>query len=273
MSTTPTFPTQQQVQQLVDFYLDGAPNVGVVVGVAAPGVSPATSVLYFVGGDLLNQNSEPITFDADTPFWIASLTKTFTTTLFANYAQGSASVWNGTLGEFQPAGSAPLYADYAALTLQSVANYTSGLPEDYEAPVNDQPDPLPYPYTVADMYQFLSTDRFPLGSGYNYSNLGFALLGHSMAQAGGQPDKGYSDLLSSVVLEPLGLWATHLYGQRDLTPIPLGYYADGSQAPLQWAQYPACNPGGGLISTATDMMQWMQYNMGMLDTPMNSLLP
>lgn len=270
-ATTVAFPTQQQVEDIVNEYLDGAPGVGVAVGVAAPDASPSTSALYYVGGGMATPGGHPVPLGASTPFWIASVTKTFTATLFSSYARASNAVWTGTAGGYQPAGTDPLYSDYAALTLRSAATYTSGLPAD-NVTATDQPYPLPYPYTRSEMYGFLNTDRFPLGSGYAYSNLGFALVGNAMPQAAGEPQAGYADLLTQVVLDPLGMTASTFYGaSSELGPIAQGYW-QGQASGAQWAQWPAYNPGGGLISTPTDMMTWMQYNMGMLQTPLNDLL-
>src|SRR5688500_114505 len=111
MSSSLAWPTEQQVTSIVNEYLDETPDGAVVVGVAAPSLSPFSGEIFRVGGNLVTPQNQPVALTGSTPFWIASLTKTFTATLFAHYASQSQDVWTGTVGGYQPAGSAPLYSD------------------------------------------------------------------------------------------------------------------------------------------------------------------
>ena len=263
--TTIVEPTGDQVAAIVDPLIQDNPQIGVAVGVVG-GDFDDNGAIYYQGA-LVNHAGDPLPLDESTSFEIASVSKTFTATLFALLGSRSTDVWNGTLAQYQPSGTDPLYPDYGDLALRWLATYTSGLPRDNSDPT-DQPKPLPQPYTVADMYGYLSQERFPVDpqdTTYLYSNLGFALLGQSMLAAAGKPASTYPALLTRDVLQPLGMTGTAPIGAVPADQMPLGFRADGSKAPIGWPQNPAYVPAGGLVSTPADVFTWLAFNMGLVD--------
>lgn len=68
-------PSEQQLKTIVDPYLNKAPKgaLGIVIGYAGPGFSN-----IYPGGNLLNQAQQPLALTNDTPFELASVSKTFT---------------------------------------------------------------------------------------------------------------------------------------------------------------------------------------------------
>jgi CubicO group peptidase (beta-lactamase class C family) len=62
-------------------------------------------------------------------------------------------------------------------------------------------------YTTADLYGFLADYQLPrdMGVEYEYSNVGYALLGHALAL---RTETAFSDLLTEYVLAPLRMTAT-----------------------------------------------------------------
>lgn len=95
------------------------------------------------------------------------------------------------------------------------------------------------------------------GTGFAYSNLGYAILGRIMEEASG---RSYAELLTTRLLSPLGLTETSL--DRSLLQVPAvpGFSRDDRG----WEKVAHSGPGafspiGGLFSTAADMKAWIQW--------------
>jgi D-alanyl-D-alanine-carboxypeptidase/D-alanyl-D-alanine-endopeptidase len=127
------------------------------------------------------------------------------------------------------------------------------------------------------MFSYMSGNPFTpgaFGETYAYSNLGFALLAQSIATSQG---KLYHDLQREIVLKPLGLDHTQMYGTLGLKleNLPIGYDSQDSSAqsaPPGWPFFPAWGGAGALVSTPHDMMTWLLFNMGYIDSPLSGLL-
>src|SRR3546814_3907434 len=90
------------------------------------------------------------------------------------------------------------------------------------------------------------------------SNFGFGLLGEALAKAGGAP---YGDLLRQYVTGPLGMADTvgRLSPQQQQRMLE-GIDLDGKPA-QPWETPPILDAGGGLHSTANDMVRWMKWHL------------
>jgi CubicO group peptidase (beta-lactamase class C family) len=126
------------------------------------------------------------------------------------------------------------------------------------------------------MYDFLSTITWPMpasGENYTYSNLAFALLGESLPAATSSP-QSYTALLEANVLRRLGMMSTVMFNQVPRGQLPRGYGPDGQPAGPGSATFPAYSGAGGAVSTPTDVMAWLQFNMGIKGNPvLTPLLP
>ena len=105
---------------------------------------------------------------------------------------------------------------------------------------------------------------------YEYSNLGYAVLGYVLARAANMP---YPELLQQRVLTPLALSATYL-------DIPRGELARFSNAhhlgqgttlknAKHW-RFDVFAPAGALIMSARDMGRYAQAASGAIDTPLKA---
>ncbi|HEV2841500.1 MAG TPA: serine hydrolase [Chthoniobacterales bacterium] len=249
-----TMPSAMQIANLVEPLLRKN-GVGVVVGVAMPGQSQL--FFNFAGGFTAVDGSE-LTLDGDTIFAIASISKTFDATLYA-WANLSSSA---TLGSYTPAGARPVGSNYAAITLLSLATYSSGLPQDNISP--RFPPDQKQPYTVVEMFDYLATNPFPIEpqQGYAYSNLGFALLGAAVAVTAGSNGQDWASLLRSKITTPLGIDFTTL-DVVSHSLLPQSYHSSGGPAGAKTIQFPAYIPAGGLVVSGNTFMTWLQYNMGL----------
>jgi CubicO group peptidase (beta-lactamase class C family) len=121
-------------------------------------------------------------------------------------------------------------------------------------------------YTVAQMYEFLSSYELTrdIGSKYEYSNLGFGLLGHALALRAGTD---YETLVKTRILTPLKMTSTTI----TLTPQLRARLAHGHNAALSpvpnW-DIATLSGAGALRSTTTDMLKFLAANIGLTPSPL-----
>jgi CubicO group peptidase (beta-lactamase class C family) len=110
----------------------------------------------------------------------------------------------------------------------------------------------------------LSLDR-PIGSRFEYSNLGVGLLGHALAHAA--ETQSYEELLVQRLTKPLGLADTRLQlSDEQKKRFALGHDKEGkSTSPWTFATLEAC---GGIRSTAHDLLHFADAAMGRRKTPL-----
>lgn len=217
--------------------------------------------------------------DDSTKWEIGSITKAFTATLLATAAAGDSQsvslddkVWpyieqyfpNGLPTENEPLQS--------TVTLEELGNFSSGLNRDNITGG--------YPFTVAQMFQNLATTPVfysPPGTHYRYSNLGFAILAEAQAAIYGAAD--YRELLSQMILDPLGMADTDLYSDELASSIPNGYSYNSRTGEFVRAtpyngSWPAYDGAGGLVTTGPDFMSFLKFNLGLVpDVEINAALP
>ncbi len=157
-------------------------------------------------------------------------------------------------------------SNYRTTTLRSLATYSSGFPKDDITNPTDFPPELKKPYTVSEMFTYLSTDPFGLGPvrSYAYSNLGFALLG-ALVSGQSYEAKLREDITGRRQID-VDFDTLDRFSSSSST-LPRSYH-EGSEASLESAkQYPAYNPAGGLVVSSDAFMNWLQYNMGLTGRP------
>lgn len=191
----------------------------------------------------------------DTIFEIASLTKIFTALLLADAVKRGEVQLDDPLAKFVPMGvTAPDFSG-RAISLADLATHTSGLPlrpNNLNAAAPDLPNKYAG-YTLQQLYAGLPDYRLTHapGSQFEYSNLAFALLGHSLAQRAGE---SFPDLLRRRVTEPLGLSDTGFDDDAArATRRAQGH--DMDLKPIGPSGYGALSPAGGLRSTANDLLR------------------
>jgi CubicO group peptidase (beta-lactamase class C family) len=146
------------------------------------------------------------------------------------------------------------------ITLRSLMTQSSGLPR---MPANIQiSDPLnPYAdYTAEEVYDFVATFQLSVNPGqhYEYSNLGFGLLGHALAAAG---NKTFERLLKERVIDPLEMRDTYVgLKSVDWSRVAPGHSPDGKEVP-NWV-LPAFEGAGALLSTPRDMSRFIHASLG-----------
>ena len=250
-------PSDDEIRQvLVDRIDVQHKSVGMVVGI----ITPQGRRLITYGR--LNQG-DPRRLDGDTVFEIGSVTKVFTALLLSDMVQRGEVHLDDPVAKYLPSSSPRPDANGHTITLVDLATQTSGLPFfPSDVPLNDLPKALEVvaAYTPERVYQFLSTwqPTRPIGSKWEYSNLGFGVLGLALSSRAGT---GYESLVRARITGPLAMESTGITVPPAMYPqLAIGHGADLQPAPP--VNMPAFLGAGCLRSSASDMLTFLAAFMG-----------
>ena len=203
-------------------------------------------------------------------FLLASVSKVFCTTLLAKFVEEGRCRLDDLAQQYVPSWVHVPSFEGKQITLEHLATHTSGLPS--EAPGSGK---KAYHYTKQDFYRALSHIHLHYAPGTKdvYSNMGIGFLGLILGNIAGRP---YEEILVENILNPLNMPDTRY--TYSLTPAQkermVHFFINGKRVKTNCCKaMPAIGAGGGLTSTMHDMTQFLLYNMGLLNTELNSLLP
>ena len=222
---------------------DGA--LGLVIGITESG---ARRILTF-------GSASP-----DSVFEIGSITKPFTALLLADAVGRGELDLDETLGDILSAAS-----DSADIRLVDLATHRAGLlpmPRGFVRRATGDPyvnyGPAELRHHIAGGYlRRLDPPAF------RYSNLGYSILGLAVVDRAGAP---YEDLLAARVLAPLGMADTAITLRLDQSARLIQGY-DVVRQPVQAWDLNAFRPAGGIRSTATDMLTFLEANLAAHGAP------
>ena len=138
------------------------------------------------------------------------------------------------------------------IQLFHLVTHTSGLPRS--------PDDFTMEYSKEQLYKFLSDYSFPkkIGKKFKYSNLGFGLLGHTLALKTGT---SYEQLVLDRICRPLQMKDTSIQMSPEQSARHAdGYDSTGQKIPTRelpivyWS-------AGSLRSTLNDMLKFLKANL------------
>lgn len=243
------FPAERELTALLEARVRERRAVGIAVG----GLEADGSATMAFAGDA-GEGAQPL--GGRSGFEIGSITKTFTGILLAEMVRSGEVRYGDPVSRYLPAGVRVPSVDGREITLLDLATHHSGLPG---MPDNMDPaDPSnPYAdYSVAQMYAFLSVFRpeREAGAAYQYSNVGYGLLGHALARAAGS---GYDELVRERILGPLRMEGTaiELTGER----MAKGHDKQGEIVPY-W-DLPTLAGAGAYRSNLHDLMRFLAANL------------
>jgi D-alanyl-D-alanine-carboxypeptidase/D-alanyl-D-alanine-endopeptidase len=205
--------------------------------------------------------------DGDTEFEIGSITKVFTALTLADMVAKGEVKLDDPIAKYLPPGVTAPEKDGKAITLADLATHTSGLPR---MPSNFAPkDPAnPYAdYSEGLLWAFLAGHQLTRdpGAQWEYSNLGFGLLGELLAHRAGSD---YETLVKSRVIGPLGMTSTTItLTSEERTRLAAGH--DSSLRRVANWDFESLAGAGSLRSTANDLMTFLAAAMGLSATPPN----
>jgi serine-type D-Ala-D-Ala carboxypeptidase/endopeptidase len=236
-------------------------DVGIVVGIIDPHGRRIISYGHRSAG-----NTRPL--DGDTVFEIASVTKVFTALLLADMVEKNEVALSDPASKYLPGIKLPERNGHS-ITLFDLATHTSGLPF---MPVDAPPlnDPAAAKYSADNLMRYLANYQLArdIGSEWDYSNIGYWILSEVLAARAGED---IQSLIRSRVLAPLKMPDTDFelsarIGQK-LAP---GH--DNALQPAPSAStmsiYSIMPAGGGLYSTANDLLTFLSQCVGYQPSPL-----
>jgi CubicO group peptidase (beta-lactamase class C family) len=227
-----------------------------------PGIAVAVvdgdHVLWAQGFGYADRDTHtPVTLN--TIFSVQSMSKLFTATAVMRAAQEGKVNLDVPITTYLPnftVNSAFEQHPERKITLRMLLSHTAGF--THEAPVgnNYELDPGTFDEhdkTIADTWL-----RFPVGTGYAYSNLGIDLAGYILEKVYGQP---FAQVMNDEVLGPVGMkGSTFDRAAIDATADrAIGYTAMGIPSPL--VDVPMTG-AGGLYASISDLARFLSFQLG-----------
>ena len=192
--------------------------------------------------------------DERTVFRIASMSKSFTASAILLLRDAGALRLDDPAAQYVPelGGWVNGSVDAAPLTIRQLLTMTAGFPTD--DPWGDRQQGLPLDDFRALLAGGVRFNWAP-GTRFEYSNLGYAILGLIVTAASGVP---YDSFVRTRLLEPLGMTRTGFAdGEFPFREVAVGYRhgPDGWQD-LPFDPYGAFAPMGGVFSCVADLATW-----------------
>ena len=218
------------------------------------------------GGELVYSNAvgwtdvaKKIPAGAASDFRIASMSKSFTTVAILQLRDAGKLRLDDPAGMYIPElkGQRGPASDAPEITVRNLLTHSAGFPEDN--PWGDRQLEATDEQLMALVREGISFSNSP-GMYYEYSNLGFTLLGHIVSKLSGM---SYEQYITDHVLKPLGM--SHTYWEYTAVPaekLARGYrWLNG-----QWVEQPMLHDGaygamGGLITTMEDFGRYTAWQL------------
>jgi CubicO group peptidase (beta-lactamase class C family) len=222
---------------------------------------PGIAVIVTQGGRMIHESyagsakaHSQLALNSSTGTEIASITKTFTTTMLFMLRDAGRL---GSLGldtavsDLMPEFSIQTpYPSGRGITLRALAMHLSGLPRE-----------APHGETEAEILAALSklTVLSPQFAEAHYSNLGLSLLGRALQRAANMT---WEEYVETKILVPLGMLDS---GNPPFRPEVLARMAEGVSGSGKVVQLPTHttwgSPCGSMHSSPRDMVRWMNFHM------------
>lgn len=195
-------------------------------------------------------------YDVATPFRVASLTKSFTALALLVLRRAGLLGLDDEVRQHLPELEVEAPADWPALRVRHLLSMAGGLATDNRW--GDRQESIDRQTLSAWMASGLRL-VFPPGSAFEYSNLGYALLGEIITRVSGQD---YRELVRERIIDPLGLGETR-FSAGELAAVAPGYHRE-PMLPGEtsaWTLLAPTGPGafspiGGLYSSVRDLVAW-----------------
>ena len=141
------------------------------------------------------------------------------------------------------------------IALRMLLSHTAGL--THEAPLGNNYEPEPGSFdahvrTISDTWL-----RFPVGTGYAYSNLGIDLAGYILEQVSEKP---FAAVMHDSLLEPLGM--DHSTFSRDRVHATATRAVGHTGDPVTPRVDVPMTAAGGLWTSAADLAQFLKFQLG-----------
>lgn len=191
-----------------------------------------------------------------TPYRIASLTKSFTSLALLILRREGQLVLDAPLATYLPEIRFEQPNAWPEPTVRHALSMATGLATDN--PWGDRQESITREQLSEMMASGLRT-IFPAGTGFEYSNLGYALLGEIITRVTGED---YRDFVRVNIIDPLGMTRTR-FSADELPDVVQGWHREPAMPgmPGGWSEQEPSGPGafssiGGLFSCVDDLLTW-----------------
>ena len=245
-------PAMTIIRERVDAYRQ---SVGMVVGIIR-GYGRWTHAYGTLDQGTIRRVSNASVFE------VGAITGVMTGTLLAHMVETGDVSLSDPVSMFLPESVRMPTRNSQSITLQHLATHTSGLPALADSSTLDEIQNSLAGFAVDDMYAFLSSHTLTrdIGSTYEYSDLGMALLGHVLSL---KEEKSFDELLHERLFGMLKMTNTHVVptpGMKAQTPT--GH--DGALRPTEPSVLPPMPAAAGMHSTAHDLNIFVSAAMGFI---------
>jgi CubicO group peptidase (beta-lactamase class C family) len=247
--------SQEKLSEFVEMTAKEFGIPGVAVGVLAGGQE-------FVASHGVTSLDNPLPVNDKTLFPLASVTKSFTATaLMRLVAEGKVEL-DAPVRRYVPELRLADEAAAAQITVLNLLNHTAGL--DWNLIDTDESDGSLAAF-VAKLEEL--TLIAPPGARASYSQAGYNLAGRVIEKVTGLP---FEKAVAALVLEPAGLSNTFFdHDDVMIRRFAVGHNLgeDGTmRAARPWTSWRAGSranyPGGGSVSSVSDLLRWARFHLG-----------
>ncbi|MET9380318.1 serine hydrolase domain-containing protein [Streptomyces sp. NPDC002928] len=201
----------------------------------------------------------PLPVDENTLFQVASVTKTYTATALMRLVGEGKIDLDAPVRRYVPEFTLADEEAASAITVRRLLNHTAGLDWNVIIDTGEGDDALAAFVAKLAEHELIA----PPGARASYSQAGFNLVGRILENVTGLT---YEQAVASLVLEPLGL-AQSFFGADDVMTrrFAVGHNL-GEEGTLSvarpWKGTRANNPGGGLVTSVSDLLRWARFHLG-----------
>jgi serine-type D-Ala-D-Ala carboxypeptidase/endopeptidase len=255
--------------QVKNFIFDQIVNkskAAIVIGFVDP---DGTKIFSF--GNMSTAHNIPV--NQNTFFNIGSITKTFTTLLFADMVKQGIVNLNDPVEKFLPSSVKVPQFNGVKITLEDLATHTSGLPEwPSNVWLNNTVGDINPNYNATQLYQALSDTKLTRepGAQVQYSSFGIGLLGHILSLK--SDGITYEQLVKDRILDVLGMNDTKIALSQDEinNRFPVGNM--GGKEIITPRIPTILADSGAFRSTAPDMLKYVSANLGLIHTKLDDAM-
>lgn len=242
------------LHEQVKGFFSKAKASGLIIGISQLGEKSCYSYGY---ADPVNKKP----FTAETIFEIGSVTKTFTANLLFQLSDLKIiDIQNSVLSYLPPGFGNDLILQ--KIILSDIASHTSGLPR---IPSNlDKIDEYklmqPYQfYTKAHLYTSLKTIKNIKPGTYDYSNLGYGLIGTIEENA---TSLSYESLLNKYIFQPLQMNNSYIDSKKKIKDTATGYFFS---RPAPFWNFDCLAGAGAIRSNVADILKYLDAHIECCD--------
>lgn len=214
-------------------------------------------------GRLSDEN--PALPDSNTIYEIGSITKVFTSLLLADMSLKHQLSLTDPISKYLPKSLKTPVKNGQEITLLNLSTHRAGFPRNA---FNLDPKNLDNPfadYTINRLYEYVSKfePSREINSRWEYSNIGYALLGHILSLVA---QNDFDTLVNQSICKPLNMNSTFFSLPQKLRNVATGHTEYGMPT-NDWDLLLA--GGGGLRSNVNDLLIFVAANLGFIKTDLH----